>query len=165
MALPVAGATPRRYAKMNLKVQAMIFRAGIEAGIVDHDEIVQWADSVLNLDEPYIDCIADLSFRSDGNIQRVYDLLGEVPGTLPNFEEFWEELRSYIGMKLKSGTIEPESVVRHIDWHYHGNRLPEDVEKKISEFTSDYNCVLDGVGSGAEVDSRVLAYFTEEHNK
>ena len=141
----------------------MCYRLGLEKGFVSLQEIEAWADSILATDHPYETWLEELSYASKRGVPNTYSVLGTVPGTSTP-ESLWCQLKALLKTKLADRVISPRSVVSCLYWHSHDDVFPTEVEETIIGFELDYECVDEGYGDAAQVDTRVFKYIGVEQD-
>lgn len=103
------------------------FKLALEAGVIDRQEIVQWADDHL-LTEEYDDRLAEISLSRDKTNKEIEALLGELTAPNDDFAGF----RGMLGMMhdaLKADPTRLHEFTRFLErlWIRHDYTLPDDL--------------------------------------
>tara|TARA_B100000614_G_C14132669_1_gene320770 strand:- start:32 stop:496 length:465 start_codon:yes stop_codon:yes gene_type:complete len=142
-------------------IQAQVFKLGIEAGLVDKEEIIDWADEILLSNEPYCNAIADLATCGNRPYSEIFTLLGELCEAHLESRIFWHEFKPFLQKKINEEITTPRAVVSLLYFHYRDGMLPREAEDQIMEFELNYDCAYEGYGSLKDMDIEVTTYFNQ----
>lgn len=132
------------------------FKLALEAGVIDRQEIVRWADDLL-ITEEYDDRIAEISLSASKTNKDIEALLGEIAAPDDNFDGF----RSMLGRMHAALETDPTRLhefTRFLErfWIRHDYTLPDDLGFIIG-LEDDYLLAVDGQhGSILEILTQLL---------
>ena len=145
-------------------ISAGDFQISLEAGVIDREEIVQWADGLL-AEGAYDDDIAEISLASSKSNKDLEALLARIAGPEPQ----WDGLRRMLGRMHYSLLENPDRLpdfTHYLErlWIRNDYRLPSDLGF-IAGIEDDYLLARDGMfGTIEEVRLELiknLSRFTE----
>ncbi len=133
------------------------FKLALEAGVIDRQEIVRWADDLL-MSEEYDDRLAEISLSGDKTNKDIEALLGELAAPEDDFAGFRGMLGRMHGA-LKADPTRLHEFTRFLErlWIRHDYTLPDDLGFIIG-LEDDYLLAEDGhFGTVDQFRSQLLA--------
>ena len=133
------------------------FKLALEAGVIDRQEIVQWADDLL-MTEEYDDRLAEISLSRDKTNKAIEALLGELAAPDDDFAGFRGMLgRMHDALKADPTRLHEFTRFLEVLWIRHDYTLPDDLGFIIG-LEDDYLLAEKGQhGSVCAVFSQLLA--------
>jgi hypothetical protein len=106
---------------------ALELKLGIEAGVVEKEEVIRWADSILGR-ETYNDDVANISLATNSSAKEIEALLGKIANGLCE----WDGLRWVLGRLHKCLVSQPNKMHEFIQfleriWIRNGYDVPADM--------------------------------------
>ncbi|MFC7339742.1 hypothetical protein ACFQY0_21340, partial [Haloferula chungangensis] len=142
--------------KSSRSIAAGDFQLSLEAGVVDRDEVIRWADAILTESE-YDDDLAEISLASGKSDKDLEAILAKIAGTDTNWHGFRRMLGRMHGALLRAPERLPE-FTRFLErlWIRHDYTLPDDLGFIVG-LEDDYLLAADGqFGSIEEVRRQLL---------
>lgn len=132
------------------------FKLALEAGVIDRQEIVRWADNLL-ISEEYDDRLAEISLSGDKTNKDIEALLGELVAPDDDFGGFWRML-GRMHEALEADPTRLHEFTRFLEqlWIRHYYTLPDDLGFVIG-LEDDYLLSEEGqYGSVSAIRGRLL---------
>ncbi|QQS37376.1 MAG: hypothetical protein IPM56_05315 [Ignavibacteriales bacterium] len=132
-----------------------VYRLGLTFGLIDKNEIIKWADKIIEHDELPDNIILDISLSGHQKISdivaMIYNYIGEVNSILP--------IRVIMGilyLELKIGRIPIDKVIEILNWITYNTVLSEN-EKYLLYGLDDYHelAINDKYGDIDEIEKEV----------
>ncbi len=117
-------------------------RLALEAGLIEPEAVIEWADRTLACSSNYDDRVANISLATDSSESELLELLGKFPEP----ENVWTSLEGIFPI-MHAKLIEQPSLTLdliHFLWRFHFNHLESKTALPANmEFILDLMCLLD----------------------
>lgn len=136
-----------------------VFSAGLMNGILNKNEVIQWADSIITQDEEPDDFVIELSLCGHKSLNEMVAVLNEFIGQVkPQISG-----RVVLGCLYRqylSGKITLRKVVETIDWMVWQTNLSDEEKSFMYGLEDDYHCAEEGIyGTLEEVEKKTLRFL------
>lgn len=136
-----------------------VFSAGLMNGILNKNEVIQWADSIITQDEEPDDFVIELSLCGHKSLNEMVAVLNEFIGQVkPQISG-----RVVLGCLYRqylSGKITLRKVVETVDWMVWQTNLSDEEKSFMYGLEDDYHCAEEGIyGTLEEVEKKTLRFL------
>ena len=146
--------------KQNIKNQACAFTHGLNLGLLNIEELIIWADTLLAGNDSVPQCLAELMQCRDKSVEQLISLLSQVPGNVVA-ELWWPMFKKLVANALENQKVQPQTIATYCyNLALNGDVPAYDCET-LYQIELEYDCIITGYGTQTEVDAQVVRFFNK----
>ena len=146
--------------KQDFSSQACALKHILCMGLIDVEQVVTWAESMILIVDTVPDWLTELSLSKTSS--QAITSLGQVPGET-TAELWWPLLKQQVAKELDCGDVNLAKVVTYCYNLALSGDIPAYDCEALYQLELEYDSIFTGYGTQAEVDVQALQFF-HKHN-